>query len=164
MTYTADDFAKARFAEHELGGIAARCGGLVSKPWVMGDATLSDSDMAAYGWVPVREATPVSLDTLETAWGAAEPINPYDPPRKGDVIIVKQRRAYTVSVADEDGAGVGLTQHLVRVLSRAPQREPWADLADDLADRSALMDEDASETAAKALHAAGWRKCGDDDD
>lgn len=105
------------------------------------------------------EAAPLTLDTLRDAWEEAEVPTDENPVRKGDVLIRKDDDAAIDVWECQTGhhPAVGET----RILSRAP-REPWADLADDLADRSAIMDEDAIEAAAKALHAAGWRKGGDD--
>ena len=54
-TYTAADFANARFAEHELGLLAIRSDpDDIEKPWVDGGGNwYSDQAMARDGWVPV---------------------------------------------------------------------------------------------------------------
>lgn len=74
---------------------------------------------------------PVSLDALEAAWAAAEVPTDDNPIREGDVIIYRHDGDYwtarPVSAHDLDGEGWGGS---VRILSRAPQREPWADLED----------------------------------
>ena len=74
---------------------------------------------------------PVSLDALEAAWAAAEVPTDDNPIREGDVIIYRHDGDYwtvrPVSAHDLDGEGWGGS---VRILSRAPQREPWQDLAD----------------------------------
>ena len=98
---------------------------------------------------------PLSLKDLQVAWEAAEQA---DECREGDVLIIRDDEDnYLVRRMDN----CSRLDSTARILSRAP-REPWQGLADDLADRSALMDEDAIEAAAKALHVAGWRKGGDE--
>ena len=54
-TYTAADFANAKFAEHEDGYLATRSDPNGSeKPWADGFGYWhSDQQMAAWGWVPV---------------------------------------------------------------------------------------------------------------
>ena len=54
-TYSAADFANARFAEHELGLLAIRSDpDDIEKPWVDGGGDwYSDQAMARDGWVPV---------------------------------------------------------------------------------------------------------------
>lgn len=104
--------------------------------------------------------SPLLMEALEVAWEAAEAPTGDAPIRAGDVMIYPVPDGHAVRKALVDD---GLWRSDTRILSRAP-REPWQDLADDLAERSALMDEDAIETAAKALHKAGWRKGGEDDE
>ena len=67
----------------------------------------------------------VSLDGLAAAWEAAEEA---DECRKGDVLIRKlDRDDYNVYRADAESHELSAD---TRILSRAPKREPWADLAD----------------------------------
>lgn len=158
-TYTPADFEAARFAEHPDGRRAMRDTRLAFHPWTVSErdrhVARTSQELAAEGWVPVREAAPLSLDTLREAWEAAARSTAC---RAGDVLIIRgDPDDYHVYVADTE------THHLsakVRILRRAPRREPWVDLADLLADESALMDEDAIEKAAKALYNRGVRVTG----
>lgn len=167
--YAAEDFAQAELATHDaLGmgghGVALRVGLRHTLPWLtvlrFGKKDwATDEDMAREGWTPVTTGRPpLTLDDLEDAYEAAEIADESRHIRDGDVLIYAQRGGYTVQRAP--AAYVGAWPRDIRILSRAP-REPWQDLADDLADHSALMDECAIESSAKALHAAGWRKGGD---
>ena len=52
-TYTAADFANARFAEHPDGRIAARLQTEEARPWESVRDFHADEGMAADGWVPV---------------------------------------------------------------------------------------------------------------
>ena len=52
-TYSAADFANARFAEDEDGFIAARLNYDPSYPWVHSLDEFTDADMSRQGWVPV---------------------------------------------------------------------------------------------------------------
>ena len=75
----------------------------------------------------VERERPITLDALQAAWDGAEEGHA----TKGDVII---RRA----LDGEDFAvwvsvWSGWTEEGVRILHRAPKREPWQDLADVLA-------------------------------
>ena len=195
--YTAEDFARANVAMRSTDGVARRVAPESDKPWraswIPDFDWLSDEDMAADGWMPVRVANgrrdrdtyidhiadqdrvirrrndeiaalrreladaqaPLSLDDLAAAWEAAEQA---DECRAGDVLIIQDDEDNYLVRRMDDGSYLDST---ARILSRSP-REPWQGLADDLADRSALMDEDAIEAAAKALHVAGWRKGGDE--
>lgn len=58
MKYSAEDFAKAKFAEHEDGRLAVRWRSESDKPWeVFGwgfQAFGTDEGCAQNGWVPVR--------------------------------------------------------------------------------------------------------------
>lgn len=181
--YTADDFRTARFAEHPDGLIAMRHLDLDYHPWTVGEryrhCAHSDDDMAAGGWSPVREldwmtetnlhaaeymegradqareATPVSLDALRTAWENAEQA---DECRKGDLLIRRHDSGvyYIIYSAAQSGAIID-----ARVLSRAPRREPWEELADALWDEGVQSD---TEGIARALHERGVRVTGGDDD
>lgn len=105
-----------------------------------------------------------TLEALAGAWEAAEVPTDDAPIREGDVVIVRHGGGFTVELADRILSGQ--THGQERVLSRAPRREPWADLADELACFSALANEPDVNVVnmAKRLHAAGWRKGGDGDE
>ena len=99
---------------------------------------------------------PLLLKGLEAAWEAAEQAPEC---RKGDVLIVPGSwGGYTIWEAARDSQ-----LRVARILSRAP-REPWADLADAL--RGTVWERLAGDVdgLAAAVHAAGWRKGGDDDE
>lgn len=84
-TYTAEDFANAEFARHPDGRTAARVDSGDSMPWrVATGSWLGDADMAEEGFVPVREAHPITFDALQAAWGGAEQAEECEP---GDVVI-----------------------------------------------------------------------------
>jgi hypothetical protein len=99
---------------------------------------------------------PLSLDSLAAAYEAAEVADEY---RAGDVLIsrgVSER--FVITRAETDGRG--LRKH-VRVLTRAPQREPWKDLADVLADGwPSGINGARNELVAHELHARGVRVTG----
>ena len=102
--------------------------------------------------------SPLSLDTLEAVWESAEQA---DECRKGDVLIERYpNRSWHVYQAE---SMLSVCRD-VRILSRAPQREPWADLADAL--RGTVWERLSGDVdgLAAAVHAAGWRKGGDDDE
>ena len=107
-----------------------------------------------------EKAVPLSLDALEAAWENAERA---DECRKGDVLIARKTDDYRVYVATIDD---GLFSETVRILSRAPrrepQREPWADLDDAIAS-SGVADGISAEDLAVKLHEQGWRKTGGDE-
>ena len=65
-TYTAADFANARFAEHELGLLAIRSDpDDIEKPWVDGGGNwYSDQAMARDGWVPVPTKPTITRSEL----------------------------------------------------------------------------------------------------
>ena len=100
---------------------------------------------------------PLSLDDLAAAWEAAEQA---DECREGDVLIIRD---------DEDNYLVrrmcdrSYLDSTARILSRSP-REPWADLADVLVAESVVFDSEDASIAARALHSAGVRVMGGDDD
>ena len=97
---------------------------------------------------------PLLLKGLEAAWEAAEQAPEC---RKGDVLIVPGSwGGYTIWEAARDAP-----LRAARILSRAP-REPWADLADSLEAEVQWIDRFNAVDAAQALHAAGWRKGGDE--
>ena len=52
-TYTADDFASAKFAEHPDGRVAARTDAYPKFPWSVPLNEYTDESMARDGWVPV---------------------------------------------------------------------------------------------------------------
>ena len=99
---------------------------------------------------------PLLLKGLEAAWGSAEQATEC---RKGDVLIVPGGwGGYTIWEAARNSQ-----LRAARILSRAPKREPWADLADAL--RGTVWERLSGDVdgLAAAVHAAGWRKGGDDD-
>ena len=156
--YTAEDFAQANLAMRDKYGVARRTDPRDTHQWYAYGGEpgwFSDEEMAADGWVPVVESGRLSLARLEAAWETAEEA---DECREGDVLIIRDDEDNYLVRRMDDRSYLDST---ARILSRSP-REPWQGLADDLADRSALMDEDAIEAAAKALHVAGWRKGGDE--
>ena len=51
--YTADDFANAKFAEHEDGRVISRCNPASKYAWENNRGDLTDAEMADEGWVPV---------------------------------------------------------------------------------------------------------------
>ena len=161
-TYTADEFANARFATHPNGLLAMRDLDLEYHPWTVGKrdrhVAHSDEDLAAGGWSPVREAAPVSLDVLRTAWENAEQA---DECRKGDVLIwADGLGGYHVHPSEADRPLIAS-----RILLRAPQREPWQDLADVL-ERvwPSGINGANNEGVARVLHIEGLRKTDGDDD
>ena len=100
---------------------------------------------------------PLLLKGLEAAWEAAEQAPEC---RKGDVLIVPGSwGGYTIWEAARDAP-----LRAARILSRAPKREPWADLADAL--RGTVWERLSGDVdgLAAAVHALGWRKGGDDDE
>lgn len=158
--YTAEDFEKASFARHPgIGATACRMAGAKGGPaWTTDDLSeTTDEVMAASGWVPVVEAR-ITLDGLEAAWEAAEEAAEC---RKGDVLIRQSEHAgYAVYPAAFDGPLL-----FSRILSRAPKREPWEDLADVLGD-FAIHDHDGKEypdVLAQRLYERGVRVTGGDE-
>lgn len=73
--YTAEDFANARFAEHEEGAFAARIEG---DAWPWADSNLrshTDAEMAHAGWVPVPTKPTITKSQrakVHAAWGIPE--------------------------------------------------------------------------------------------
>lgn len=119
-TYTAEDFAKASFARHPNGDIAARFGH-DRRPWHTDDETgLSDGEMAVDGWVPVREATdqPITLDALHEAWETAEDV---DECNAGDILIRHRPGSLTTLVQIWRSEMTVPTGNLTRILHRAPK-------------------------------------------
>lgn len=99
---------------------------------------------------------PYTPDALEAAWENAEQA---DKCHAGDVLIMRpflDAGGYKIIPAESSGR---INSGVTRILSRAPQREPWADLADDL--RAHTGEPDPDETA-RMLHEHGWRKGGDE--
>ena len=74
---------------------------------------------------------PLSLKDLGVAWEAAEVPTDDAPIREGDVVIYTSACGTGVTVHKAAVGQFGRETHgYVRVLSRAPKREPWQDLAD----------------------------------
>ena len=99
---------------------------------------------------------PLTLDALEAAWEAAEQA---DECREGDVLIIRDDEDNYLVRRMEDRNRLDST---ARILSRAPKREPWADLADVL--RGTVWERLSGDVdgLAAAVHAAGWRKGGEE--
>ena len=98
---------------------------------------------------------PLLLKGLEAAWENAERVTEC---REGDVLIAPGSwGGYTIWEAARDAP-----LRAARILSRAPKREPWADLADALEAEVQWIDRFNAVDAAQALYAAGWRKGGDE--
>ena len=100
---------------------------------------------------------PLSLKDLEVAWEAA---GQAEECRAGDVLIIQDDEDNYVVRRMDDGSYLDST---ARILSRSP-REPWADLADVLVAESVVFDSEDASIAARALHSAGVRVMGGDDD
>ena len=102
----------------------------------------------------------VSLDGLRVAWETAEVPTEDTPIREGDVVIVRHGGGFAVEPADRILSGQ--THGRERILSRAPQREPWEALADVL---EGVLDADArcAESIARDLHERGVRVVGGDE-
>ena len=94
---------------------------------------------------------PLSLDSLAAAWEAA---GQADECREGDVLIIRDDEDNYLVRRMDDRSDLDST---ARILSRAPKREPWQDLADELDDTPSCI---ANEALAQRLHAQGWRKTG----
>lgn len=118
-----------------------------------------------------REPAPLTLGTLREAWENAEVPTEANPVREGDEVIraidLRARGAFEVSIAESwlTGAwsgreGSGLR---VRILSRAPQPEPWQALADGIEAFGWEIDSDNPKALAKYLHSKGVRVTGGDE-
>lgn len=111
--------------------------------------------------VPLRDTLevlglpdPYTPAALEVAWENAEQSGICD---AGDVLITRllnEAGGFKIAPARSRGR---IYSEVTRILSRAPQREPWQDLADDL--RAHTGEPDPDETA-RMLHEQGWRKGG----
>ena len=158
--YTAEDFAQANLATRDEYGVARRTDPHLAPPWhAYGSKQgyFSDEEMAADGWVPVVESGRLSLARLEAAWEAAEEA---DECREGDVLIIRDDEDNYLVRRMGDRYDLDST---ARILSRAPQREPWQDLADVLLEDGLAFEEDV-EGIVKRLHERGVRVTGGDDD
>ena len=98
--------------------------------------------------------SPLSLKGLEVAWEAAEVA---DECREGDVLIIRDDEDNYVVRRMDDRSDL---DSAARILSRAPKREPWADLAGVLVAESVVFDSEDASLAARALHSAGVRVTG----
>ena len=91
-TYTAADFANARFAEHPDGRLATRDSGSLSNPWrATGDGFASDASMSTFGWVPVPTKPQITESELDELHIAAHEID-------GRVAIRKAARSLDIEV------------------------------------------------------------------
>ena len=167
--YTVEDFAQADLATRGAGELARRMDpeGWLQWKYAASDGSegwRADERMAAEGWVPVLvEPRSNILDDLAAAWEAAEVPTDDTPIREGDVVIVRHGGGFTVEPADRILSGQ--THGRERILSRAPKREPWADLGDKLAvEMPGIEDEPRIEALAKALYCEhGVRVTGGDE-
>lgn len=101
---------------------------------------------------------PLSLKDLEAAWENAEVPTRDNPIREGDELIVKHWEEGWEWVALCPGSDSGNWISDARVLHRAPQPDPWQDLADVLGGWLESPTE-----LAKYLHERGVRVVGGDD-
>ena len=156
IVYTAEDFAQAMFAEHpDPDAVDARYAARMSRdpeyPWLLdGVPGNGDEHMARDGWVPVVESR-ITLDALEAAWEAAEVA---DECREGDVLIIRDDEDNYLVRRMDDRSDLDST---ARILSRAPKREPWAELAGVL--KAHTGEPDPDETA-RMLYENGVRVTG----
>lgn len=106
----------------------------------------------------------ISLDGLRAAWEAAEVPTGENPIREGDVVIYRhdggQWAVREVEPHEHDDDDWSCT---VRVLSRAPKRAPWQDLADAFKTWDYPV-RGYEEELAKWVYANGVRVAGGDDD
>lgn len=80
--YTAEDFKGVRFAHHPKYGVAMRTKCVGPFPWKLeGDNQSNDMGLAETGWVPVREAKPITESELQAAYQRAA--NPVPLPGEG---------------------------------------------------------------------------------
>lgn len=151
--YTAEDFKDARFARHGHGAKAVRWEMNYRVPWhtAIGDR-FSDEQMAENGWAPVVEADgPVVTEgTLRHVEARAE--------RKRQKLIA---HIASVEAALRDrNRVIAELRHDLAVARKG--REPWSDLADVL--RGTVWERLSGDVdgLAAAVHAAGWRKGGEE--
>lgn len=157
--YTVEDFARANLATRGEYMVARRCGE-DRTPWAIflhnrPVLYVTDANMVLHNWTPVVESR-ITLDGLAAAYEAAEQA---DECREGDVLIstswkgAGDFRVYSARSAKDLPPGL-------RILFRAPKREPWQDLADVLLSESVIFDSEDANIAARALHNAGVRMTG----
>ena len=166
IVYTAEDFEQADLATRGEYGVARRADPRDTHQWYAYGGEpgwFSDEEMAADGWTPVVEPGRLSLARLEAAWEAAEAPTDENPIREGDVVIYTSACGTGLTVHKAAAGQFGRETHgYVRILSRAPKREPWEDLADAL--RGTVWERLSGDVdgLAAAVHAAGWRKGGEE--
>ena len=164
--YTAEYFAQETLATRGKYNYARRIASDGPEPWRDGGRIWrSDAQLAAEGWTPVVESR-ITLDGLAGAWEAAEVPTDDAPMRQGDVYISTVDRndrglGYLVAAAGRNGRHMHFN---ARVLSRAPKREPWADLADVLRAWDAEPADADADGMAKWFHERGVRVTGGDGD
>lgn len=108
--------------------------------------------------------TPLSLKDLQVAWEAAEEATDDAPIREGDVVIYTSACGTGVTVHKAAVGQFGRETHgYVRILSRAPKREPWQDLADVLRAWDAEPADADADGMAKWFHERGVRVTGGDE-
>lgn len=151
--YTAEDFANARFAEHDNGRAAMRP--QAGRLWNLGGVRMGDYDMARDGWRPAHETAPLTIDTLREAWENAEQSEDC---RVGDTLI-RRLSPRDFAMYEATAESHNLLPDMVRVHERAPEpREPWADLAEVMREWQEGDREDGTvEAEAAWLHERGVR-------
>lgn len=116
---------------------------------------VTDANMVLHNWTPVMEARPVTLDDLADAWATAEQANEC---RDGDILIIRDDEDNYLVRRMDDHSDLDST---ARILSRAPKREPWAELADVLAEWS-RTNKTSQATLEQFLYERGVRVTGDE--
>ena len=152
--YTAEDFARATLATRGEYGVARRTDPRDTHQWYAYGGEpgwFSDEEMAADGWTPVVESGRLSLDRLEAAWETA---GQADECREGDVLIIRDDEDNYLVRRMEDRSRLDGT---ARILSRAPKREPWQELADVIGEHTYEPD---PKWLAQALYRGGVRVTG----
>lgn len=110
--------------------------------------------------------SPLSLKDLQVAWEAAESLEAYRSIiSEGDVLIIKKPHGiYLVRPAYEEVIVGRADAENVRILSRAPKREPWADLADALVAAGVAFGDKYPDLLARTLYEHGVRMAGNEEE
>ena len=153
--FTAEDFAQANLAARGESGVARRAEPHLTHQWRAygeGHGWFSDEEMAENGWAPVVEADgPVVTEgTLRHVEARAE--------RKRQKLIA---HIASVEAALRDrNRVIAELRHDLAVARKG--RDPWSDLADVL--RGTVWERLSGDVdgLAAAVHAAGWRKGGEE--
>lgn len=166
--FTSEDFAQVNLATKGEHGVARRTDPRGPHQWHVcgaGYGWFTDEEMATWGWEPVVESR-ITEHTLGRVEERAE--------RKRRKLIdhiefveaaLRDRNARVATLLDTKKAHERTICELRHDLAVARKgREPWADLADAL--RGTVWERLSGDVdgLAAAVHAAGWRKGGDDDE